>query len=366
MRDNTMYDGNLNDNTRNYGKKYATTTQYQTPSTSDDNAKDASMELDQENNSGTECYDSGEERVPILLTPTELGSVFSLILWVAAVFWGIREEQQVYSRPLMWMVTHGVANKDTFMRDATRIATQQGKPHFERMTTSGSTDVFFLTKGESLRIAQLCSVLNEFEYRGTPCDTSEIGEFISEIECNGKIMPCKQNVITSWNREERRQTQELGSPIANTDINIVETLAKESEPLQMLNQAGRVDQHDTEITNDHPTDDETSPIIPEEQSLIRIIKYEKENRLHFKTRISIQIAHLCSRVTVLDYRRTMRRIPEIEKLLSVLDRSSSTTYCVSSVTVNGMEYARQEREEGITPIAQNCLSKPRVLKSWQV
>ena len=27
-----------------------------------------------------------------------------------------------------------------------------------------------------------------------------------------------------------------------------------------------------------------------------------------------------------------------------------------------MEYARQEREEGITPVAQNCLSKPRVLK----
>ena len=62
----------------------------------------------------------------------------------------------------------------------------------------------------------------------------------------------------------------------------------------------------------------------------------------------------------------MRRIPEIEKLLSVLDRSSSTTYCVSSVTVNGMEYARQEHEEGITPIAQNCLSKPRVLKSSQI
>ena len=89
MRDNTMYDGSLNDNTRNYGKKYATTTQYQTPSTSDNNAKDASMELDQAKDSGTECFDSGEERVPIPLTPTELGSVFSLILWVAAVFWGI-------------------------------------------------------------------------------------------------------------------------------------------------------------------------------------------------------------------------------------------------------------------------------------
>ena len=234
------------------------------------------MELVKENDSRTDCYDSGEERVPIPLTPTELGSVFSLILWVAAVFWGIREEQQVYSRTLMWMVTHGVANKDTFMRDATRIATQQGKPHFERMTTSGSTDVFFLTKGESLRIAQLCSVLNEFEYRGTPCDTSEIEEFISELDRNGKMMPCEQNVITSWNREERRQTQGLGSPIANTDINIVETLAKDSEPLQMLNQAGRVDQHDREITNDHPTDDETSPIIPEEQSLIRIIKNVKK------------------------------------------------------------------------------------------
>ena len=136
MRDNNKYDANLNDNTRNYGKKYATTTQYQTPSTSDDNAKGASMELDKENDSRTKCYDSGEERVPIPLTPTELGSVFSLILWVAAVFWGIREEQQVHSRPLMWMVTHGVTNKETFMRDATRIATQQGKPHFERMTTS--------------------------------------------------------------------------------------------------------------------------------------------------------------------------------------------------------------------------------------
>ena len=89
MRDNNMYDGNLNDNNRNCGKKYATTTQHQTPSTSDDNAKDASMELVKENGSGTDCYDSGEERVPIPLTPTELGSVFSLILWVAAVFWGI-------------------------------------------------------------------------------------------------------------------------------------------------------------------------------------------------------------------------------------------------------------------------------------
>ena len=97
MRDNTMYDGNLNDNTRNYRKKYATTTQYQNPCTSDDNAKDASMESDQAKDLETKCYDSGEERVPIPLTPTELGSVFSLILWVAAVFWGIREEQQVHS-----------------------------------------------------------------------------------------------------------------------------------------------------------------------------------------------------------------------------------------------------------------------------
>ena len=88
-------------------------------------------------------------------------------------------------------------------------------------------------------------------------------------------MPCEQNVITSWNREEQRQTQGLGLPIA-TDINIVETLAKESEPLQSLNQAGRVDQPEKEITDNHSTDDETSPIIPEEQPLIRVIKNVKE------------------------------------------------------------------------------------------
>ena len=58
MRDNNKYDANLNDNTRNYGKKYATTTQYQTPRTSDDNAMDASMKLDQAKDSRTECYDS--------------------------------------------------------------------------------------------------------------------------------------------------------------------------------------------------------------------------------------------------------------------------------------------------------------------
>ena len=84
---------------------------------------------------------------------------------------------------------------------------------------------------------------------------------------------------------------------------------------------------------------------------------KKENRLYLTSQIPLQIAQLCSGVTVLDCQRTVRRIPEIEKLLRVLDWSNSTTYCVSSVTASWMEYARQESKVGITTVAQNCLSK---------
>ena len=93
MRDNNKYDANFNNNTRNYGKKYATTTQYQTPSTSDDNAKDASMESEQAKDSGTECYDSGDDAVGILLAPTGLIITRVIILWAILIYHCKRDEE---------------------------------------------------------------------------------------------------------------------------------------------------------------------------------------------------------------------------------------------------------------------------------
>ena len=86
MRDIIMYDGSLNKNTRNLGKKNATTMQHCTPRKGKDNVPNALMvESNGENDSDAQCVnqydDSGDDAVGILLAPT--GSIITrvIILW---------------------------------------------------------------------------------------------------------------------------------------------------------------------------------------------------------------------------------------------------------------------------------------------
>ena len=87
MRDNNKYAGIPNNNTRNCGKKNATTTHHSTPKKGKDNVPNASMaesynnELEGENYSDAQCDDSEDDAVGILLAPTGLFITRVIILW---------------------------------------------------------------------------------------------------------------------------------------------------------------------------------------------------------------------------------------------------------------------------------------------
>ena len=87
MSDNKKNDANLNNNTSTCGKKPAKTTQHKTPKSGENIAEFASMRLD---NPETPCYGSGEDAVPIPLSPGEEKSIHQLICWAIEEEWNNR------------------------------------------------------------------------------------------------------------------------------------------------------------------------------------------------------------------------------------------------------------------------------------